>query len=119
MTTSGQYTDLTYLNEISGGDSDFINEIIELFINQMPQSIEDMKKGYQENDPVTIGETAHKAKPSAIYIGNKTLENHLKSLQDLKKSYQLNDEAMNMINEVESLSNKIIEELKTRGTESN
>ncbi len=114
MENQTNYTDLSYLEEISGGDSDFIQEIIQLFIDQMPQSIEEMKAGYEENDPVRVGEAAHKSKPSAIYVGNKTLEERLKTLQNLKNTQQFDDQSKELIKEVETLSNKVIEELKER-----
>lgn len=112
MEDQNQYTDLTYLNEISGGDKDFINEIVELFLNQMPQSVQEMKDAYDNDDPVKLGEVAHKAKPSAIYVGNKELETKLKTLQELKEKKQFDNNTASLLNEVEQLSQHVIEELK-------
>lgn len=111
MKNSGNYTDLSYLESISGGDEDFINEIIDLFKNQMPESIDEMKNALKNNDPVTIGEVAHKAKPSAIYIGNKNLEDKLKTLQELKNKEEIDHSTESLIKEVEELSQKVIDEL--------
>lgn len=111
MGNEAKFTDLTYLESISGGDQDFINEIIDLFKNQMPESIDEMKNAYHNNDPVTIGEVAHKAKPSAIYIGNKALENKLKTLQELKNTQKIDETIESSIKEVEELSQKVIDEL--------
>lgn len=109
----GAYIDLTYLDEISGGDKDFILEIVHLFKEQMPESIEEMKAHLEKNDNVKIGEVAHKAKPSAIYIGNKTLEQRLRELQDLKEGNNIPEGTEAKIKEVEQLSNKVIEELNS------
>lgn len=114
MSEEFHYTDLSYLKEISGSDQDFIKEIIELFIKQMPDSIETMREALANNDPVTIGETAHKAKPSAIYVGNKKLEQNLRTLQELKNENQVKDDTAKLIEQVAEDSNKIIEELKYR-----
>lgn len=114
MTDEFQYTDLTYLDEISGGDQDFIKEIVDLFIKQMPESIKTMRDALANEDPVTIGETAHKAKPSAIYIGNKALEENLRTLQELKNENSVKENTSELIEQVAQQSDNVIEELKTR-----
>lgn len=108
---NGNYIDLSYLDEISGGDQDFIKEIVGLFKQQMPQSVEEMKNSLEENNHIKIGEVAHKAKPSAIYIGNQVLEQKLRELQDLKEQDSIPEGTAEKIQEVETLSNKVIEEL--------
>lgn len=114
MADEFQYTDLSYLDEISGGDQDFIKEIVDLFIKQMPESIKTMRDALANEDPVTIGETAHKAKPSAIYIGNKTLEENLRTLQELKNENSVKENTSELIEQVAQQSDNAIEELKTR-----
>ncbi len=114
MSDQFQYTDLSYLEDLSGGDQAFIKEIIDLFIQQMPESVKAMKDALANNDPLTIGETAHKAKPSAIYIGNKSLEQNLRSLQELKNLGAIQENTSALIEEVADESEKVIEELKSR-----
>lgn len=114
MPADFHYTDLSYLEEISGGDQAFISEIIDLFIKQMPESIDTMRKALANDDPVTIGETAHKAKPSAIYIGNKTLEEHLQMLQQLKTENTIKADTSALLEQVAETSNQVIAELKAR-----
>jgi len=114
MENEAQFTDLSYLHEISGGDETFIKEIIDLFIAQMPEAVETMKAAYENNEPVKLGKTAHKAKPSAIYIGNKTLEDKLKTLQELKETETLSDETRTLLSEVEALSKNAVQELQKR-----
>jgi HPt (histidine-containing phosphotransfer) domain-containing protein len=114
MSKDFRYTDLSYLEEISGGDQSFINEIIELFVKQMPESIEHMREALNNNDPVTIGEAAHKAKPSAIYIGNKTLEQDLRTLQELKSTNAIGDDTASLIDRVAAESERAIAELQAR-----
>ncbi len=114
MTDQFQYTDLSYLEDISGGDQTFIEEIVDLFIKQMPESIKTMREALANDDPSTIGETAHKAKPSAIYIGNKSLEENLRTLQELKTNNVIQNNTSDLIEQVAQQSDNVIEELKTR-----
>ena len=114
MSEDFHYTDLSYLEEISGGDQSFINEIIELFVKQMPESVENMREALKNNDPVTIGETAHKAKPSAIYVGNKTLEQDLRTLQELKNTNTIGEDTAFLIDRVAAESERVIAELQSR-----
>jgi HPt (histidine-containing phosphotransfer) domain-containing protein len=114
MTDQFHYTDLSYLEDISGGDETFMKEIVDLFIKQMPESVKTMREALANEDPVTIGETAHKAKPSAIYIGNKSLEENLRTLQELKNEKAIRNNTSELIEQVAQQSDNVIEELKTR-----
>lgn len=114
MADQFQYTDLSYLEDLSGGDQTFIKEIIDLFIKQMPESVETMKDALSKGDPVNIGETAHKAKPSAIYIGNKQLEENLRKLQALKNHNDVPEGTSDLIEQVSKESEQVIQELKSR-----
>ncbi len=67
--------DLTYLNQISEGDKEFINDILKTFLEEMPKDIEQIKNGLNNNNNTIIGKMAHKSKATL----------HLLGLEELKK----------------------------------
>jgi HPt (histidine-containing phosphotransfer) domain-containing protein len=73
---TNQKPKLDYLRELSGGDSGFIAEILEMFISEAPQAITQAVDhlGKQNLDMVRI--TVHKLKSSVQVVGG----NHLTSL---------------------------------------
>lgn len=75
------YTDLTYLKTITDGEPQIIRELVELFISQVPEFIENMKKYYEAGQYIELGKEAHKAKSSIQVMGMSDLEKEMKALQ--------------------------------------
>jgi len=61
--------DLTYLNEISGGDKEFIAEMIETFLEETPKDIAELEKLLATENWAGIGLVAHKLKSSIKMFG--------------------------------------------------
>lgn len=75
------YTNLGYLRNITGGDPESIREIIILFIEQVPEFIENLKKHLHDKNYAELGKEAHKAKSSVMILGMEDLGYDLKALQ--------------------------------------
>ena len=61
--------DLSYLEMLSDGDTDFIATILETFVEEMPKDIQGIQTAIKENDIVQIGKLAHKTKSSLQTLG--------------------------------------------------
>ena len=106
------YTNLHYLKTITEGNKEILREMIEMFINQVPEFIENFKKYYDNKQYSALGKEAHKAKSSLQIMGMSELEKEMKTFQ-LKaiegaqiESYPLH------INHFETQCLTAIEELK-------
>lgn len=75
------YIDLNYLESISGGDPEIIQEMKDIFIAQVPEFIENLKKFLKEGQYIELGKEAHKAKSSVMIMGMEELARDLKTLQ--------------------------------------
>ena len=75
------YTNLEYLKEITDGDKQIIQELIQLFLMQVPDFIANMNKYYNSGDYISLGKEAHKAKSSLQIMGMSELEKEMKTLQ--------------------------------------
>lgn len=58
-----------YLNEIAGGDEEFIAEILSDFLAQTPTLIAEIETAVAKGDASTLGTAAHTLKGSARAIG--------------------------------------------------
>jgi two-component system sensor histidine kinase/response regulator len=58
-----------YLNEITGGDAEFIAELLSDFVSQTPALIEQIAEAIAQGDAATLGKAAHTLKGSARAIG--------------------------------------------------
>jgi HPt (histidine-containing phosphotransfer) domain-containing protein len=74
-------TNLNYLNEITGGDSDITKEFIQMFFDQLPEFKDGLTNSLSEKKYKELGEIAHKAKSSVMTFGLNDLGVRLKELQ--------------------------------------
>lgn len=74
------YINLEYLRTITDGEKSIIRMILEMFIVQVPEFIQNMNSLYQAGDYIALGKEAHKAKSSLQIMGMSDLENDMKIL---------------------------------------
>ena len=58
-----------YLSEITGGDAEFIAELLGDFVSQTPELMEQIATAVAQGDAATLGKAAHTLKGSARAIG--------------------------------------------------
>jgi HPt (histidine-containing phosphotransfer) domain-containing protein len=91
---------LDYLNSISGGDKEFIQDMIETFVKSVPVELARMKTAIDQKDWYKIGEIAHKFGSNLMYL---ELDN-LKPIIDNIETYGLE---MEHIDEIPVLFEKL------------
>ncbi len=107
MENEYKWINLSYLDDVSNGDSSIKLSIIELFIEQIPEFERDFLTAFNSKNWKFLGQIAHKAKSSILYMGMNDLGNiDLKNIELI--AYQLYIEELESKN---SLSNKEIKEL--------
>ena len=81
MNIKQRLTDFSYLKKIAPPGSGLVEEMIDLFIENIPGYVEDITISYQANDPDALRQVAHKMKSSVNYMG---IESLYLMLQDLE-----------------------------------
>ncbi|SMO42557.1 hypothetical protein SAMN06265379_101741 [Saccharicrinis carchari] len=103
-----KYVDLTYLEGIAEGDTDIIKELVEIFIDQIPEFTDGFTEGMLNNDWMKVAAIAHKAKSSVMSMGMKELGNiDLKNTELLAKQLRVIE-----LSEKESVTQEQEEEIK-------
>ena len=64
--------DLSYLSEIACGSVDFMIDMIDIFQEQTPQYMEELLQAARNKEWKTVGEVAHKIKPTLAFMGANT-----------------------------------------------
>ena len=72
---------LKYLESMAGGDPEIMQELKDLFISQVPEFIDNLKRFLKEENYLDLGKEAHKAKSSIMIMGMEELGKDLKNLQ--------------------------------------
>lgn len=78
-------TDLSYLQEMSGGNKELVIEMIDIFKSQVIEFARDMENHLQKKEFELLGKLAHKAKSSVSIMGLSNLAKDLKDLEILAK----------------------------------
>ena len=84
---SGQFTfaDLSYLESMSMGSQEMVNEMIQIFLEQIPEFAEGLPDLLNKKDYTALGALAHKAKSSVAVMGMDNLATVLKDLENKAK----------------------------------
>ena len=75
------FTNLNYLRTITEGDTASMKELMQMFIDQVPEFTENLNKYLMEERYAELGSEAHKAKSSVMIMGMEDLGHDLKVLQ--------------------------------------
>jgi HPt (histidine-containing phosphotransfer) domain-containing protein len=76
-----KFINMEYLDSVSGGDSDIINEIVVIFREQSLEIYNEMKSLLLAKNYVSLGLLAHKAKSSVAIMGMSKLAEMLKTFE--------------------------------------
>ncbi|CAL65821.1 Hpt domain-containing protein [Christiangramia forsetii] len=106
---------LDYLKEISGGNSEFINDSIEIFKSSVKQQLAELEIASKENNDQKASEIAHNIKPSFEMLDNKEgTEICNKLTYDLK-----NHKLSLLVKELKLIFDKILQQLQQDFTPKN
>lgn len=83
--TSTVRYDLSYLNQVFQGNREMINNIINLFLQQVPEYIREMEECVRKNEPLSLHPLAHKAKSSVSMLGIKDMETDILQIEQDSK----------------------------------
>jgi HPt (histidine-containing phosphotransfer) domain-containing protein len=83
------HVNLSYLDEISGGDSNFQKELIKIFLSQIPDFVINIKKYFTNQEIENLAKEAHTAKSSVLIFMMSETGKNLKQIQSLAENNQL------------------------------
>ena len=77
--------DLTFIKSVCDDDQDFINEVLDTFLIEMPKDIAQMNQAVTDQDVVIIGRMAHKIKSTLQTLGLFELKELALQIEQLAK----------------------------------
>lgn len=78
--------DMTYLEDLSGGDATLIKEMIGLFLSQTPGYLERLAEHIDAGDWSNAQSMAHHIKPTLAYMGAEDMRQALIHIEQLAKA---------------------------------
>jgi HPt (histidine-containing phosphotransfer) domain-containing protein len=77
-----------------------IDNIITLFLQQVPEYIREMEECVKKNEPLSLHPLAHKAKSSISMLGIKDMESDILRIENDSKHLRNLDELPNLVHRV-------------------
>jgi len=105
------YTDLSYLQEETLNESSLLVLLIETFLNDLNEYLNELEKGYEAKDWQRLFQASHKIKPSITVFGIKKLE---PIIHDLVEEFRKEENLENIeeqLNTTITILNKVKTEL--------
>ncbi len=69
-----KYYDLTEVNDMAGGDEDFLKIIVQTFLEEIPPDVRSMIEAIENGNPSLAYQYAHKMKPNLQLFGLNLME---------------------------------------------
>ena len=79
-------TNLSYLEQLDTGDDEIIVEMVEMFLENTPESIELLEKHVKAGNWKKLGAEAHKLKPNLSYVGLDQARDIILEIENLAKN---------------------------------
>ena len=107
-----KHVDLTYLESIGDGDNKFLNELIEIFRNQIPILIQQLTDNLDKKNYEELGAIAHKAKSSVAMLGIVELKNDMEFLEINTKNRGSIEKYPILVKRFIDISSEVLKEIK-------
>jgi len=73
--------DLSYLREMSGDSAEFMIEMLDTLVEQIPMYLDDLQKAVDAQDWKAVSEFAHKVKPTFYYVGREDVRDYVQMIE--------------------------------------
>lgn len=104
--------DLSYLNQVFQGNREMINNIIQLFLQQVPEYIREMEECVRKNEPLSLHPLAHKAKSSVSMLGIRKMETDILQIEQDSKHLRNLDQLPMLVKRVKENCEMVHGQLK-------
>ena len=103
---------LTYLSELMGGKKHLIEEIMDVFLKQVPEELQSINDAIEKINYATIKGVAHTMKSSVSIMGISVLIPILQEMEDLGSNGTSIEKIKELNRKLILLCNQAIEEIK-------
>ena len=103
--------DLAMINRFCRGDKNLTKKMIQVFLTDIPSSVEEIKTAYQEKDFMTLKKTAHRIKPVLSMYSIAKVGNEIEVLSNMDQDEIMSMETSEKITKLESVIGMVTQQL--------
>lgn len=88
ISSSEKLYDLSLIEAVSGGDTDFIRKMIDLFMETVPPSVQEMNQHGEQQGWEEVSKIAHKLKSTLDSMGIQSVKQEIRTIEQSAKNRQ-------------------------------
>jgi HPt (histidine-containing phosphotransfer) domain-containing protein len=104
--------DLSMIELLCRGKQEKVKKMVEVFIEEIPKAVREIKSAYSNNDFTTVRNVAHRIKPTLSYYAIVKIEKDIKQMEKLAEQGAASTELELIIKKLETVIDQIIEQMK-------
>ena len=104
--------DLSMVQSVSGGDEGFIKKMVALFIETVPQNLQELSNATDAENWDQVGKTAHKLKSTVDSMGIKSIRQEIRTVEANAKQRQSLQEVPPLVEKIASVIHECISQLQ-------
>jgi PAS domain S-box-containing protein len=112
MSSNPRLYDLAMVQSVSGGDQGFIKKMVALFIETVPQNMQDLTNAVKEANWELVAKTAHKLKSTIDSMGIKSVRQEIRSVESHAKQQESLEEVPTLVGKVQDVIQECIGQLQ-------
>lgn len=105
---------LKQLEELAGGNTEFVDSMVETFLEHTPGQLREMMDAYHAGDLSSVGATAHKIKPNIELFGILEIKPDIRVVEENGKAGTDSEAMKASITKVESYLKEAFNQLQQR-----
>ncbi len=110
--TENKLYDLNMIHSVSGGDGAFIKKMILLFIETVPQNVQELVDATQQKNWEHVSKMAHKLKSTIDSMGIRSIHDQIRAVEMNAKNKEQLERMPDMVRQVESVVSLCIRQLR-------
>lgn len=107
-------TDLSYLRKVTMGDEEIIVETINIFIESIPNVLENLKKHFANQEWEKLYNQAHKVKPNLEYMGMERAHELIIEIEEQARTKNISEDLGDKIEEFDMVCSRGLDELSEK-----
>lgn len=112
--TGEKLYNLELIEKMCRGSQELVKEMLNVFIEDLPNAVKEIKSAYQTSDFKTIKSVAHRVKPVLNFYAVQPLATDMPIMEELAEQENASAEMQQMIIKMEDVITAIVDDMKSK-----
>lgn len=104
--------DLTNLEDMLGGDKEAVFQMVKIFLQATPESLNELNRCYEKEDMIGVSKLAHKLKSSVDIFCVDGIKSDIRRLENITRDQINMDEVPSLVEKINLILSNAIDQVK-------